>query len=274
MNQTEIYSWGQLSQQRSEWTRRRWVERERGRGREQWKGSFIITVAPRLTELKVVSCRGEKRRLLLKNSKYITHNTLCNNIQRSLVQPRDHVRSVFISWLLPCCLSAPPLATGWRLGDVRLRGRAASRSSSLLLLSSLPDALAESEELLLPVLLICSIMSTSARNSASSDTHFQSLFVCVEKRTKATHEGRNWMWSSGCFLELLTSLDVIELRLGGGIVLWRWRGFYADPRLDGGSEQWAGLVGANWLLLDPGLDLAAALSPKTQKMIHPESSES
>lgn len=70
------------------------------------------------------------------------------------------------------------------------------------------------------------------------------------------------------FLELLTSLDVIELRLGGGIILWRWGGFQAYPRLDGGSEQGTGLVGANRLLLDPGLDLAAALSPKTPKICH------
>lgn len=82
------------------------------------------------------------------------------------------------------------------------------------------------------------------------------------------------IWSSGRLLELLTSLDVIQLRLGGGVVLRGWGGFGADPRLDGGSEHWAGLVGANWLLLDPGLDLAAALSPKTEKTCHPESPES
>lgn len=38
-------------------------------------------------------------------------------------------------------------------------------------------------------------------------------------------------------LELLTSLDVIELRLGGGVILWGWGGFDADPRLNGGPEQ-------------------------------------
>lgn len=71
-----------------------------------------------------------------------------------------------MSWLLPCCRSAPPLATVWRLGEVWLSGRGASCSPSLLLLSSpLPEALAESEELLLPLLLICSITSTSARSS-------------------------------------------------------------------------------------------------------------
>lgn len=72
-----------------------------------------------------------------------------------------YLRSVFISW------SAPPLATGWRLGEVWLSGRGASCSLSLLLLSPLPEALAESEELLLPLLLICSITSTSALSSAN-----------------------------------------------------------------------------------------------------------
>lgn len=38
-------------------------------------------------------------------------------------------------------------------------------------------------------------------------------------------------------LELLTSLDVIELRLRGGIILRRWGGFGTNPRLYGGSEQ-------------------------------------
>lgn len=135
--------------------------------------SVVVTVAARLAELKVVSCGGEKRRLQ-KNNTYATHNALCTNIWRLLrlryfTGRRGNVRSVFISWLLPWCLSAPPLATGLQLGDVRLSGRGASRSSSLLLLSSLPDALAESEELL-PVLLICSITSTSARNSANANT--------------------------------------------------------------------------------------------------------
>lgn len=82
-------------------------------------------------------------------------------------EPR-YSRSVFMSWLLPCCRSAPPLAMGWRLGEVWLSGRGASCSPSLLLSSPLPEALAESEELLLPLLLICSITSTSARSSANS----------------------------------------------------------------------------------------------------------
>lgn len=118
--------------------------------------------------------RWEEKTSIKRNSKYVTHNALWDNIQRWVRRVSKLVRSVFISWLLPCCLSAPPLATGWRLGEVWASGRGASRSSSLLLLSSLPEALAESEELLLPVLLICSITSTSARNSASSNTHFHS----------------------------------------------------------------------------------------------------
>lgn len=74
-----------------------------------------------------------------------------------------------MSWLLPCCRSPPSLAIEWRLGEVWLSGRGASCSPSLLLLSSpLPEALAESEELLLPLLLICSITSTSARSSGNS----------------------------------------------------------------------------------------------------------
>lgn len=84
------------------------------------------------------------------------------------VRVRRYSRSVFMSWLLPCCRSAPPLAMGWRFGEVWLSGRGASCSASLLLLSSpLPEALAESEELLLPLLLICSITSTSARSSVN-----------------------------------------------------------------------------------------------------------
>lgn len=55
-----------------------------------------------------------------------------------------------------------------------------------------------------------------------------------------------WVLKSGlALLELLTSLDVIELRLGGGIILWRWGAFGTNPGLNGGSEQRAGLVGAN-----------------------------
>lgn len=118
-----------------------------------------------------------------------SHNALCNNIWRLLrlryfTGRQGNVRSVFISWLLPCCLSAPPLATGLQLGDVRLSGRGASRSSSLLLLSSLPEALAESEELL-PVLLICSITSTSARNSGGTNTRVSPLFIAAV-----------WSWGS------------------------------------------------------------------------------
>lgn len=75
-----------------------------------------------------------------------------------------------MSWLLPCCLSPPPLTMGVWLGEVWLSGRGASCSPSLLLLSSpLPEALAESDELLLPLLLICSITSTSARSSVHSN---------------------------------------------------------------------------------------------------------
>lgn len=77
-----------------------------------------------------------------------------------------------MSWLLPCWRSIPPLAVGLRLGEFWLSGRGASPSPSLLLLSSpLPEELAESEELLL--LLICSIISTSARSSVDSN---KSLF--------------------------------------------------------------------------------------------------
>lgn len=63
---------------------------------------------------------------------------------------------------------------------------------------------------------------------------------------------------------MLTSLDVIELRLWGGIVLRRrWGGLDPSPGLSGGPELRAGLAGPNRLLLDPGLDLTAALRPET-----------
>lgn len=76
-----------------------------------------------------------------------------------------------MSWLLPCCRSTPPLTAGRRLGEVWLSGRGASSSPSLLLLSSpLPEALAESEELLLPLLLICSMTSTSALSSVGIES--------------------------------------------------------------------------------------------------------
>lgn len=63
---------------------------------------------------------------------------------------------------------------------------------------------------------------------------------------------------------LLTSLYVIELRLWGGIILRRRRGGL-DPcaGLSRGPELRAGLAGPNRLLLDPGLDLTAALRPET-----------
>ena len=82
-----------------------------------------------------------------------------------------------MSWLLPCCWSAPPLTMGWRLGEGWLSGRGASCSPSLLLSSPLPEALPESEELLLPLLLICSITSTSARSSATNRSRAQG--VCI-----------------------------------------------------------------------------------------------
>lgn len=63
---------------------------------------------------------------------------------------------------------------------------------------------------------------------------------------------------------LLTSLYVIELRLWGGIILRRRRGGL-DPcaGLSRGPKLRAGLAGPNRLLLDPGLDLTAALRPET-----------
>lgn len=65
-------------------------------------------------------------------------------------------------------------------------------------------------------------------------------------------------------LDLFTSLDVIELRLWGGIILRRRRGgLDPGPGLGGGPELRAGLAGPNRLLLDPGLDLTAALRPET-----------
>lgn len=70
------------------------------------------------------------------------------------------LRSVFISWLLPCDLFIP-LAMLFLLGE-----RWVSCSPSLQELSlPLPEQLPESDELLLPLLLICSITSTSARSS-------------------------------------------------------------------------------------------------------------
>lgn len=63
----------------------------------------------------------------------------------------------------------------------------------------------------------------------------------------------------------LTSLDVIELRLWGGVILGRRRGgLDPDPGLCGGPELSGGLAGPDRLLLDPSLDLTAALRPKTQ----------
>lgn len=65
-------------------------------------------------------------------------------------------------------------------------------------------------------------------------------------------------------LNLLTSLYVVQLRLWGRIILrGRRGGFDPSPGLGGRPELWAGLVGANRLLLDPGLDLTAALGPET-----------
>lgn len=64
----------------------------------------------------------------------------------------------------------------------------------------------------------------------------------------------------------LTSLDVVELRLWGGIILRGGRGgLDPGPGFGGGPELRAGLAGPNRLLLDPGLDLTAALRPETHK---------
>lgn len=60
----------------------------------------------------------------------------------------------------------------------------------------------------------------------------------------------------------LTSLDVIELRLWGGVVLrWGRRGFDPSPGFSGGPKLRGGLAGPKRLLLNPGLDLTAALCP-------------
>ena len=84
-------------------------------------------------------------------------------------------RSVLMSWLVPCCRSGAPLASGFGLGEAwgwgggcgnGADGGCASCSPSLLELSS---PLAESDEELLPLLLICSMTSTSARSSANSE---------------------------------------------------------------------------------------------------------
>lgn len=270
MNQTEIYSWGQLSQQKREWTRRRRVGRGRAKAAER---SFIITVAPRLAELKVVSCRGQKRKLLLKKTANILPITLCVAISKGHRGRRETTYGACSS--AGCCLAACRLlrwllAGGWGTCDwVDAEPRAHHRCCCCLRSPTRWPS---------PKSCCCRCCSSvrspppqHAALPAATDT-FNLYVFKVDLST--TDGGRNSIWSSGCFLELLTSLDVIELRLGGGVILWRWGGFDADPRLDGGSEQWAGLVGANWLLLDPGLDLAAALSPKTQKMCHPESSAS
>lgn len=64
---------------------------------------------------------------------------------------------------------------------------------------------------------------------------------------------------------LLTSLDVIQLWLGGGVVLGGGgRGLDPGSGLGGGPELGAGLAGPDRLLLDSGLDLTAALRPGTQ----------
>ncbi len=47
-------------------------------------------------------------------------------------------------------------------------------------------------------------------------------------------------------LDLLTSLNVVKLRLWGGIILrGRWGGLHPSTRLSGGSELRGGLVGPN-----------------------------
>lgn len=84
----------------------------------------------------------------------------------SLVWTND-LLSVFMSWLLPCGLLVP-LATVFLLlycwdGE----GCVASPPSLLEVSSSLPEELCESDELLPLLLLICSIISTSALNSST-----------------------------------------------------------------------------------------------------------
>lgn len=155
-------------------------------------GRGLVTVTARLTELEVISCPERETNVvkpgvpfqmdssglihLIYNGKDIFSPLDGGTCSVEVAQTSEPVWSfsaryslrVFMSWLLPCCLSAPPLATGWRLGEVWLSGRWAWRSPPPpSLSSSLPEALAESEELLLlPLLLICSITSTSARSSA------------------------------------------------------------------------------------------------------------
>ena len=103
-------------------------------------------------------------------SRFTTGNTKYTSSRRST----SDSRSVLMSWLVPCCRSGPPLASGFRLGEAWPwwwcgsggsggGGACASCSPSLLELSS---PLAESDEELLPLLLICSMTSTSARSSA------------------------------------------------------------------------------------------------------------
>lgn len=209
-----------------------------------------------------------------------------------------------MSWLFPCCRSGPPLAMGWRLGDVWLRGRGVSSSPSLLLLSSpLPEALPESEELLLPLLLICSITSTSARSSVKNSreslqlTQRHSAFterlfitncnvltfiqnyvilkcvtqhmfnieyvICdVNHKLQLCQENHLFYYELWPCITFLTSLDVIELRLWGGVVLrWGRRGFDPSPGFSGGPKLRGGLAGPKRLLLNPGLDLTAAFCP-------------
>ena len=114
-----------------------------------------------------------------------------------------------MSWLLPCCWSAPPLTMGWRLGEGWLSGRGASCSPSLLLSSPLPEALPESEELLLPLLLICSITSTSARSSATNRSRAQG--VCIPHQslppsfTLKTHHKMYSVFHVWTFLPLFMS---------------------------------------------------------------------
>lgn len=88
--------------------------------------------------------------------------------------PILYLLSVFMSWLLLWDLSVP-LTMGMGMGmDMGMRlgegcwwgaGERSSSPSLLELSSPLPEQLPESEELLLQLLLICSITSTSARSS-------------------------------------------------------------------------------------------------------------